>query len=88
MWPVPGWGVGIWRRAGLTGSRFVACPFAGLGRRERGCIAPGMWCRWRADGQLQYVGRVDEQVKIRGYRIELGEVQAALAGWTGWSRRW
>ena len=67
---------GYWRRPDLTAERFVPNPFDLESSR---LFATGDLGRFLADGNVEYLGRLDHQVKIRGYRIEPGEVEMHLA---------
>ena len=64
-------------QSALTAQRFLPDPFSHMpGAR---LYRTGDLVRWRADGNLEYLGRLDRQIKLRGYRIELGEIEAVLA---------
>ena len=74
-------GVGVARgylnRPDLTAEKFVPDPFSTVpGAR---LYRTGDLARYRADGNIEFLGRLDDQVKIRGFRIELGEIEAVLA---------
>jgi amino acid adenylation domain-containing protein len=62
-------------RSAATAERFVPDPFDPAGGR---LYKSGDLARWREDGTVEFVGRVDHQVKLRGFRIELGEIEAIL----------
>jgi acyl carrier protein len=84
-------GIGLARgylnRSDLTAERFVTNPFvagddveghSGAAVGDRRLYRTGDLVRWRADGVIEFLGRVDDQIKIRGFRIEPGEIESAL----------
>lgn len=68
---------GYLNRPELTAEKFISDPFDG--RSGAQVYKTGDLVRYRPDGQIEFLGRVDNQVKVRGYRIELGEVETVLA---------
>ncbi len=74
-----GVGKGYLNRPELTAEKFVPNPFIpGKTMYRTGDLA-----RWRADGEIEFLGRIDTQVKIRGLRIELGEIESVMAQFPG-----
>jgi len=68
---------GYWQRPELTADRFIEHPY--IGHAGQKIYGTGDKARWRADGTLEHLGRLDDQVKVRGYRVELGEIESRIA---------
>lgn len=74
-----GVGKGYLNRPELTAEKFIPNPFI----EGKIMYCTGDLARWRADGEIEYLGRMDTQVKIRGLRMELGEIENVLSSFEG-----
>lgn len=74
-----GVGKGYLNRPELTAEKFISNPFVSGATM----YCTGDLARWRADGEIEYLGRIDTQVKIRGLRIELGEIESVMNQFAG-----
>ncbi|MAM88882.1 MAG: non-ribosomal peptide synthetase [unclassified Hahellaceae] len=72
-----GVGYGYMNRPELTAEKFITDPFSNVPAARM--YKSGDLVRFLADGNIEYLGRIDHQVKIRGFRVELGEIEAAMA---------
>lgn len=70
---------GYWKREDLTAEKFTNCSFIPATKMYH----TGDLVRWNEDGDLEYMGRIDNQVKLRGFRIELGEVESCTKQYEG-----
>lgn len=79
-----GVGKGYLNRPELTAEKFVPNPFAAESSHHGKIMYhTGDLARWREDGEIEYLGRMDTQVKIRGLRIELGEIESVMSSFAG-----
>ncbi len=69
---------GYWKREELTAEKFAGCRFA-----EGKVYHTGDLVRYNEDGEIEYLGRIDNQVKLRGFRIELGEIETLISRYEG-----
>jgi acyl-coenzyme A synthetase/AMP-(fatty) acid ligase/acyl carrier protein len=77
----PGVARGYVNRTELTSQKFIPDPFGG--DKHARLYKTGDLVRYRSDGNIEFLGRIDNQIKIRGFRVELEEIEQALRSLTG-----